>query len=99
MYIICLMIWSCCVSVYCACCLANHSVENRLTDRKISPHFYVNVADIEALETEMAYIACKFIPGVCHDYDLLGTTNHVWRLITSGDIMMQGSPSGKKGGN
>ena len=34
-------------------------MENRLTDRQVTPHFYVNVADIETLETEMAYIACK----------------------------------------
>ena len=48
------------ISVYCACCLGNHNIENRLTDRHITPHFYVNVADIETLETEMAYIACKY---------------------------------------
>ena len=48
-------------SVYCACCLGNHNIENRLTDRHITPHFYVNVADIETLETEMAYIACTYV--------------------------------------
>ena len=27
--------------------------------REVKPHFYVNVADIETLESEVAYIACK----------------------------------------
>ena len=49
------------ISVYCACSLGNHNIENRLTDKQITPHFYVNVADIESLESEMAYIACKFV--------------------------------------
>jgi len=45
-------------SVYCACCLANHDL--RGLGRKIKPHFYVNVADIETLESEVTYIACKY---------------------------------------
>ncbi len=51
--------------MYCACCLGNHNIEHRITDRQITPHFYVNVADIETLETEMAYIACEFITSKC----------------------------------
>lgn len=27
----------------------------------VVPHFYVNVADIETLETELAYIACMYL--------------------------------------
>ncbi|XP_074644724.1 DENN domain-containing protein 11-like isoform X2 [Tubulanus polymorphus] len=46
-----------CYRVYCACCLGNHSVME-LSGRECKPHFYVNVADIETLETEMSYIAC-----------------------------------------
>ncbi|KAK3578963.1 hypothetical protein CHS0354_034753 [Potamilus streckersoni] len=45
-----------CYRVYCACCLALHSVPG--LGEEIKPHFYVNVADIETLETEVAYIAC-----------------------------------------
>ncbi|XP_052815250.1 DENN domain-containing protein 11-like [Mya arenaria] len=45
-----------CYRVYCACCLANHDM--RGMGRKVKPHFYVNVADIETLESEVTYIAC-----------------------------------------
>ncbi|KAH3774503.1 DENN domain-containing protein 11-like [Dreissena polymorpha] len=45
-----------CYRVYCACCLTNHDI--RGLGRKVKPHFYVNVADIETLETEVTYLAC-----------------------------------------
>ncbi|XP_061189570.1 DENN domain-containing protein 11-like [Saccostrea echinata] len=45
-----------CYKVYCACCLGNHEVGK--LGHEVQPHFYVNVADIETLETEVAYIAC-----------------------------------------
>ena len=47
------------IPVYCLCCLANHNVENSLTDNEVIPYFYVNVADIETLETELSYVACE----------------------------------------
>lgn len=46
------------VAVYCACCLASHRVQG-LGTRELRPHFYVSVADIEALENEISYVACK----------------------------------------
>ncbi|XP_041375104.1 DENN domain-containing protein 11-like [Gigantopelta aegis] len=46
-----------CYRVYCACCLGNHNIQG-LTSFDLRPHFYVNVADIESLESEIAYIAC-----------------------------------------
>ncbi|KAK3085670.1 hypothetical protein FSP39_006920 [Pinctada imbricata] len=45
-----------CYRVYCACCLGNHDMGRLGHEEK--PHFYVNVADIEALESEVSYIAC-----------------------------------------
>lgn len=42
--------------MYCACCLGNHEVGK--LGHEVQPHFYVNVADIETLESEVAYIAC-----------------------------------------
>jgi hypothetical protein len=33
----------------------------------MKPHFYVNVADIETLESEVSYIACMYIM----EYNLL----------------------------
>ncbi|XP_060083226.1 DENN domain-containing protein 11-like [Ylistrum balloti] len=45
-----------CYRVYCACCLANRDIPGLGHDMK--PHFYVNIADIETLESEVAYIAC-----------------------------------------
>ncbi|XP_060552703.1 DENN domain-containing protein 11-like [Ruditapes philippinarum] len=45
-----------CYRVYCACCLANHDL--RGLGRRYKPQFYVNVADIETLESEVMYIAC-----------------------------------------
>ena len=46
-------------SVYCGCCLGAHTLGSQLTEREIKPQFYVNIADIDMLETEMSYIACK----------------------------------------
>ena len=48
------------ISVYCACCLGNHDMRG-LVNQEVTPHFYINIADIEALETEVAYIACKYV--------------------------------------
>ncbi|KAG8138293.1 putative Protein LCHN-like protein [Naja naja] len=44
---------------YCCCCLANVSLPGiGGTVPESKPFFYVNVADIEMLETEVAYVAC-----------------------------------------
>lgn len=48
--------------MYCACCLGNHEVGK--LGHEVQPHFYVNVADIETLESEVAYIACRCIPSI-----------------------------------
>lgn len=45
-----------CYRVYCCCCLASHDITG--LGSTLKPHFYVNVADIETLETEVNYIAC-----------------------------------------
>ncbi|KAJ8302431.1 hypothetical protein KUTeg_018827, partial [Tegillarca granosa] len=45
-----------CYRVYCACCLSKHDLG--AMGRNVKPHFYVNVADIETLESEISYIAC-----------------------------------------
>lgn len=48
-------------AVYCCCCLANVSLPGlggAVPESK--PFFYVNVADIEMLETEVSYVACKY---------------------------------------
>lgn len=50
------------IVVYCACCLGNHEVGK--LGHEVQPHFYVNVADIETLESEVAYIACRCIPSI-----------------------------------
>uniref|UniRef100_A0A8C5R9J6 DENN domain-containing protein 11 n=1 Tax=Laticauda laticaudata TaxID=8630 RepID=A0A8C5R9J6_LATLA len=48
-----------CYRVYCCCCLANVSLPGiGGTVPESKPFFYVNVADIEMLETEIAYVAC-----------------------------------------
>jgi hypothetical protein len=58
------------VSVYCACCLANHDL--RGLGRRYKPQFYVNVADIETLESEVMYIACKYTIGSYYNCYILG---------------------------
>ncbi|XP_038609193.1 DENN domain-containing protein 11 isoform X2 [Tachyglossus aculeatus] len=48
-----------CYRVYCCCCLANVSlpgVGGTVPDSK--PFFYVNVADIDSLQTQGSYVAC-----------------------------------------
>lgn len=48
-------------AVYCCCCLANVSLPGLGgTVPESKPFFYVNVADIEMLETEVSYVACKY---------------------------------------
>jgi len=53
------------VTVYCCCCLANHSMHRWLMSREAQPHFYINVADIDNLESEVSYIACQW-QNLCH---------------------------------
>lgn len=48
-----------CYRVYCCCCLANVSLPGiGGTVPESKPFFYVNVADIETLDTEVSYVAC-----------------------------------------
>lgn len=44
-------------AVYCACLLASHVLPFKI-DTDSNPQFYINVADIEQLETMDNYIAC-----------------------------------------
>ncbi|XP_061663461.1 DENN domain-containing protein 11-like [Syngnathoides biaculeatus] len=48
-----------CYRVYCCCCLANISIPGvGAAVPEFRPFFYVNVADISALENELSYVAC-----------------------------------------
>ncbi|XP_041111415.1 DENN domain-containing protein 11-like isoform X2 [Polyodon spathula] len=48
-----------CYRVYCCCCLANVSLPGiGVSVPEFRPFFYINVADIEVLETEVSYVAC-----------------------------------------
>uniref|UniRef100_A0A1A8A0Z1 DENN domain-containing protein 11 n=2 Tax=Nothobranchius TaxID=28779 RepID=A0A1A8A0Z1_NOTFU len=48
-----------CYRVYCCCCLANVSIPGiGVSVPELRPFFYVNIADISALETELCYVAC-----------------------------------------
>uniref|UniRef100_A0A673XM74 DENN domain-containing protein 11 n=1 Tax=Salmo trutta TaxID=8032 RepID=A0A673XM74_SALTR len=48
-----------CYRVYCCCCLSNVSIPGiGVSVPEFRPFFYVNVADIAALATEMSYVAC-----------------------------------------
>ncbi|XP_077565748.1 DENN domain-containing protein 11-like [Stigmatopora nigra] len=48
-----------CYRVYCCCCLANISMPGvGAAVPEFRPFFYVNVADIAALENELSYVAC-----------------------------------------
>uniref|UniRef100_A0A4W6DXX7 DENN domain-containing protein 11 n=1 Tax=Lates calcarifer TaxID=8187 RepID=A0A4W6DXX7_LATCA len=48
-----------CYRVYCCCCLANISIPGvSAAVPEFRPFFYVNVADISALENELSYVAC-----------------------------------------
>ncbi|XP_007256034.3 DENN domain-containing protein 11 isoform X1 [Astyanax mexicanus] len=48
-----------CYRVYCCCCLANVSIPGiGASVPEFRPFFYINVADITALETELSYVAC-----------------------------------------
>ncbi|XP_077983342.1 DENN domain-containing protein 11-like [Glandiceps talaboti] len=47
-----------CYRVYCACLLGQHNVMMQSSGKEVKPHFYVNIADIDSLQLEMAYVAC-----------------------------------------
>ncbi|XP_072408264.1 DENN domain-containing protein 11 isoform X2 [Chiloscyllium punctatum] len=47
-----------CYRVYCCCCLANVSLPGIRGVPETKPYFYISVADIETLETEVSYVAC-----------------------------------------
>ncbi|XP_029951894.1 protein LCHN-like [Salarias fasciatus] len=48
-----------CYRVYCCCCLANISLPGiGVSVPELRPFFYINIADITALETELSYVAC-----------------------------------------
>ncbi|XP_075875288.1 DENN domain-containing protein 11 [Nelusetta ayraudi] len=48
-----------CYRVYCCCCLANVSLPGvGVSVPELRPFFYINVADIGTLETEVSYVAC-----------------------------------------
>lgn len=48
-----------CYRVYCCCTLANVSIPGIGSSApELRPFFYINVADIGALETEVSYVAC-----------------------------------------
>ncbi|XP_037307531.2 DENN domain-containing protein 11 [Pungitius pungitius] len=48
-----------CYRVYCCCCLANVSLPGiGVSVPELRPFFYINIADIPALETELSYVAC-----------------------------------------
>ncbi|XP_053283147.1 DENN domain-containing protein 11 [Pleuronectes platessa] len=48
-----------CYRVYCLCCLANVSLPGvGVSVPELRPFFYINIADIPTLETEMSYVAC-----------------------------------------
>ena len=46
-------------AVYCAILMSQHDVVlNSAIEHK--PYFYVNIADIDTLESEMSYVACEY---------------------------------------
>lgn len=49
-----------CYRVYCASQLGNTSFNFAASKQLIRPFFYVNVMDIDSLETEPFYIACNY---------------------------------------
>lgn len=50
------------LAVYCCCCLANISIPGiGVAVPEFRPFFYINVADIGALENELSYVACKLL--------------------------------------
>ena len=47
-------------TVYCACLLASHVLPLKI-DTDSNPQFYINVADIEQMETMDNYVACQSV--------------------------------------
>lgn len=45
--------------MYCACTLGQYEVELE-TSPELKPYFYINIADIDSVESEVSYVACKY---------------------------------------
>lgn len=69
----------CSVLVYCCCCLANVSLPGIGSSvPELRPFFYINVADINVLATEVSYIACEWSWSL---KDLWNTFGKIWNLM------------------
>ena len=47
--------------VYCTALLTAHKLDGRAIQTEHNPQFYINVADIEALNSTRTYVACTYI--------------------------------------
>ncbi|XP_019640410.1 PREDICTED: protein LCHN-like isoform X1 [Branchiostoma belcheri] len=80
-----------CYRVYCACCLARHTIPE-IPEKPLKPHFYVNIADIDRLETEVSYLACtteKIFQEKSHLYDVYVDNQNVETHIPSLQDMLR----------
>lgn len=70
------------LSVYCCCCLANISIPGvGVAVPEFRPFFYVNVADISALENELSYVACKWMLETCLTFVISPLKEGIVRLF------------------
>ncbi|KAF0029547.1 hypothetical protein F2P81_018652 [Scophthalmus maximus] len=78
-----------CYRVYCCCCLANISIPGvSAAVPEFRPFFYVNVADISALENELSYVACEWmLTDIFHRF-FLEQNNRIFQTLSE----VAGSP-------
>ena len=50
--------------VYCTSLLTAHKLDGRTINTEHNPYFYINVADIETLNSTRTYVACMYV-SVC----------------------------------
>uniref|UniRef100_A0AAX7V4C3 DENN domain-containing protein 11 n=1 Tax=Astatotilapia calliptera TaxID=8154 RepID=A0AAX7V4C3_ASTCA len=79
-----------CYRVYCCCCLANVSLPGiGVSVPELRPFFYINIADISALETELSYVACNCCCTLrrwvktAHQMKRIFSSCSLWSLITA----------------
>ncbi|XP_013392834.1 protein LCHN [Lingula anatina] len=87
-----------CYRVYCACCLANHSSDLRISSHEVEPYFYINVADIDSLESEVSFIACtteKIFQSKTQLYDVYVDNQDVTTHVPGLQELLRVSPADK----
>jgi hypothetical protein len=87
-----------CYRVYCTCLLTGHVLRGDL-DLDCNPMFYVNVNDIDTLQTTGQYVACtseRILQSKTELYDVFVDQQHLMTPLASLDPILRLTPADKE---